>query len=425
VSVDSSARGDIDLFKMKLHWGMFGSAAPIFPGFEVDISDRIPDESKPDAVWHRERARSILRAYPEVKDLFGICRCTAILCLAAAGAQLALAACAVHLPWWGILLIAYFIGPLINIQLFQLSHECDHGLVFKSTFLNRYLFTLTSIPMFLSAHHTWWVEHIVHHNDMGAKKDFISRRRTFFMATRKKPPLFVPFVFHMLIAQMLRSIAGLLVYVVTSLLRFRLQPTDTALKVLGDTHLVSAYKKQGIEKWAVIYPLLSFVIFGALMWYGYWVGVQEGLVGWALACSVASPIFYLFITSAFFTGFLHPYCLGWVLGISHFHGSKRYQPTASHYGKLTNLVSFNAGLHVEHHDIMGIPWVRLWKLRRIAAEFYDDLVPIKSYTALGLQFVFANAQSFDEHFANQKYRNLDMLSDADQATKEAAGVTTG
>lgn len=413
---------ELDLFRMKFNWGMLGQPAPVFPGFEVDIMDRVPDEAKPDAVWHRERARNILRAHPEVKELFGFWRGTAFFCLLSAGAQLALAATCVHLPWWGLFLLAYFVGALINIQLFQLSHECDHCLVFKSTVLNRYLFMLTSIPMFLIGHHAWWVEHIVHHNDMGAKKDFISRRRTFFLATRKKPPLIFPFVFHMLISQFLRTVFGLVVYVFTSLLRFRLKPTDFALSVLGDRHLVSGYKRQGIEKWAVVYPLVSFAIFGALVYYGYWIGARAELTGWALAWSALKPMVYLFFTSAFFTGWLHPYCLGWVLGISHFHGSRNYQPTASHYSRLLNLASFNAGLHVEHHDIMGIPWHRLWKLRRIAHEFYDDLVPIKSYTVLGLQFVFANKESFEKDFSNQMYRNREIINQADDQTKEAAGV---
>ena len=82
------------------------------------------------------------------------------------------------------LLVAYFIGSSINIMLFQLGHECVHGLVFKRQSWNRVLFTLTTLPMFLSGHHTWWAEHLVHHTDMGAKKDFITRRRTFFLATR-------------------------------------------------------------------------------------------------------------------------------------------------------------------------------------------------------------------------------------------------
>src|SRR5262249_27158847 len=67
------------IFRTKWRLGMLGTAAPVFPGFEVDILDRVPDDEKPDAVWHRERARAILRAHPEVKDLFGNTPSTAVL----------------------------------------------------------------------------------------------------------------------------------------------------------------------------------------------------------------------------------------------------------------------------------------------------------------------------------------------------------
>lgn len=372
---------------------MLGSAAPVFPGFEVDILARVPDDEKPDAVWHRERARDILRAHPEIKELFGHSAWSAIPCLLAAGTQLALAAAAVYVPWWGVVLMAWFAGAPINIALFQLAHECDHLLVFKSKFWNRYLFTLTSIPMALPAHHTWWTEHIVHHNDMSATKDFVTRRRSYFLATRKKSPLFVPYSVFMVILQTLRTALGLVMYVFTSLLRGRLEPTDATLCVLADEHLVSGYRKDGIAKWAVIYPMIAFAIFGGLYAWGGW-----------------TPILYLMASQAFFTGFLHPYCLGWVLGISHFHGRRNYQPSASHYGRLINLTTFNAGLHVEHHDIAGIPWFRLWKLRDMAPEFYNHLEPIRSYTALGLRFVFANEETFEDNFNTETHRNVERFS---------------
>ena len=47
-------------FKLKFHWRILGTPAPMFPGFEADISERVPDGDKPDAVWHRERARDDL-----------------------------------------------------------------------------------------------------------------------------------------------------------------------------------------------------------------------------------------------------------------------------------------------------------------------------------------------------------------------------
>ena len=51
------------------------------------------------------------------------------------------------------ILVAYFIGSWVNVNLFQLAHECNHNLVFKKTAWNRWLFTLTTLPMFMSAHH--------------------------------------------------------------------------------------------------------------------------------------------------------------------------------------------------------------------------------------------------------------------------------
>jgi sphingolipid delta-4 desaturase len=375
-------------FKPGFRLRMLGSAAPVFPGFEVDINDRVPDDEKPDAVWHRERARAMLRAHPEIKQLFGHYPGTAVWCVLAASAQLALAMAVSHGPWWVMLLTAYFIGTAINIMLFQLGHECTHGLVFKKSSWNRHLFTYTTLPMFMSGHHTWWMEHLVHHNDQGAKKDFITRRRSFFLLTRVTSPLFVPYSLIMLVMQVLRSIVGLVMYLFGSLLRGRLKPGRLTLMVLSDQHLASGYEKENYTLWAVTYPLINLAVCAALYMYGGWMSVA-----------------YLLASQAFFTGFLHPYCLGWVLGISHFHGCKRYQPTASHYGRIVNLLSFNAGLHVEHHDIMGIPWFRLPKMREIAPEFYDDLEKIRSYTLLGLHFVFSRGKTFDENYNNEAHRN--------------------
>ena len=382
-------------FKPRWTWRMLGSAAPVFPGFEVDILDRVPDDEKPDAVWHRERAREMLQAHPEIKELFGNYPLTAIWCVLMAGLQLGAALAVSHFPWWVTFVAAYCLGALVNITLFQLAHECDHLNVFKSKFWNRYLFMVTAMPMFLSAHHTWWIEHIVHHNDMSATKDFTTRRRSYFLATRRKSPLLVPYSFFMAILQAIRSAVGLVLYVFTSLLRGRLEPTPFTLSVLADEHLVTGYQKERITKWAVVFPLYCLTIYGLLYWYGGW-----------------KPLVYLMMSQVFFTGFLHPYCLGWVLGISHFHGRRHYQPTASHYGRLINLTTFNAGLHVEHHDIAGIPWFRLWKLREMAPEYFNNLETITSYTALAMRFVFSKNQYFEDNFNTETHRNLQRFAEA-------------
>src|SRR3954454_25398059 len=109
---------------LRFHPRILGSAAPVFPGFEVDILARIPDHEREDAVWHRERAKAMIKAHPEIRDLFGTDSSTAFWCLAVAGTQLALALAVSRGPWWVMLLVAYFIGSSINVALFQLGHEC-------------------------------------------------------------------------------------------------------------------------------------------------------------------------------------------------------------------------------------------------------------------------------------------------------------
>jgi len=385
-------------FRPKFHIRVLGSAAPVFPGFEVDILDRVPDDEKPEAVWHRDRARAILRAHPEVRKLFGNSPATALCCAFCSGSQVALAAWSAHLPIWAVIALAWVFGSMLNVCLFQLAHECNHNLIFKKTFWNRVCFTFTSLPMFLSGHHTWWAEHLTHHSDMGAKKDFITRRRTFFLTSRILSPMFFPYSLLMIITQIGRGFIGLAIYVATDLIRGRIIPSDRTLAVLADQHLVSGYRRDRIEIWAVIYPILNFTMCGLLFWYG----AASGASIW----SGFKPLLYLMAAQAFMTGFLHPLMLGIVLGISHFHGTRKYQPSASNYSRLMNVLTFNAGLHVEHHDIAGIPWHRLWKLRRIAHDFYDDLEVIPSYLLLGLKFVFCSPTTFAEEFDNETQRNI-------------------
>lgn len=46
--------------------------------------------------------------------------------------------------------------------------------------------------------------------------------------------------------------------------------------------------------------------------------------------------------------------------------------TYSYYGPL-NILTYNVGLHNEHHDFPAIPWTRLPEVYRIAREFYEPL----------------------------------------------------
>ncbi len=392
-------------FDLKFHWRILGSHAPVFPGFEIDICDRVFDKEKPDAVWHRERARGILRDHPEVKKLFGRSLWTGCWCVCIAAAQLAISLAAPQMTWWLILLIAYTFGTMANIALFNLAHECNHALVFERKSWNRWLFTLTSMPMLLPAHHTWWIEHHVHHNELGARQDFVKRRRSILLHMKDRifghpvsgrirnllgwttTPLFSPIAVFVLMAQTIRSILGLFVFAVTAIANRKIKPDRLALKFLADEHLISGYRKYGIETWAVTYPIMCLGMVASL-WFFF--GVK----------SVA----YLLLSALFMAGFLHPLAFGFMLSNSHFHGFRSYQPTSSYYGWL-NWISFNFGLHTEHHDLASIPWYRLGQLRRMAPEYYEPLLKTRSFSALAFKFAFGPRDDFN----NEEHRNEQML----------------
>jgi sphingolipid 4-desaturase/C4-monooxygenase len=61
--------------------------------------------------------------------------------------------------------------------------------------------------------------------------------------------------------------------------------------------------------------------------------------------------------------------------------------TYSYYGPL-NLLTYNVGLHNEHHDFPAIPWTRLPRLNGIANEFYKDLPKHESWTRCLWDFVW-------------------------------------
>lgn len=108
------------------------------------------------------------------------------------------------------------------------------------------------------------------------------------------------------------------------------------------------------------------------------------------------PLIYLIMCS-FLAGSLHP-CAGHFISehyffsradggtesIAELKGKQQAQEgsdalkslsppeTYSYYGPL-NILTYNVGLHNEHHDFPAVPWTRLPKLHKIAREFYEPL----------------------------------------------------
>ncbi|MFP6780830.1 MAG: fatty acid desaturase, partial [Gammaproteobacteria bacterium] len=92
---------------------------------------------------------------------------------------------------------------------------------------------------------------------------------------------------------------------------------------------------------------------------------------------------YLTLSTLFALG-LHPLGGRW---IQEHYLTQPGQETYSYYGPL-NKTCFNMGYHNEHHDFATVPWNNLPKVRKIAPEFYNNLVSYDSWTAVLLRYIF-------------------------------------
>lgn len=128
------------------------------------------------------------------------------------------------------------------------------------------------------------------------------------------------------------------------------------------------------------------------------------------SCDSFQPLFYLLLSS-FLAGSLHPVAGHFIAehyifenvkngatesiaevragsassGAGTGDGEDEYKQeipppeTYSYYGPL-NILTYNVGLHNEHHDFPAVPWTKLPVLHRIAAEFYETLPCHRSWS---------------------------------------------
>lgn len=62
--------------------------------------------------------------------------------------QIFLAWCAADLPWWGMVLVAYTIGGIINHSMTLAMHEISHNMAFHNNiFLNRIMGFIANLPL--------------------------------------------------------------------------------------------------------------------------------------------------------------------------------------------------------------------------------------------------------------------------------------
>ena len=115
---------------------------------------------------HRERAGAIIKAHPEVRQLISRNPYSFLILVGVVALQLTLAYVAGGLPWWGVLLMAWFVGAFANHCMYVMIHEATHDRIFVHRWANMLAGIMADIPNVAPAFVSFRTYHLRHHTDM-------------------------------------------------------------------------------------------------------------------------------------------------------------------------------------------------------------------------------------------------------------------
>lgn len=287
---------------------------------------------------HPARARAILKAHPEVRQLMGRNPATVFILVAVVLFQIVMAGAVGRLGfdrWWLAVIVAYGVGAFANNCLYVMIHEATHNLIFANRKLNRLAALIGDLPNLFPGATGFSICHLAHHahqGDYARDGDLASMWEARLIGRRWYAKLVWLLLFPL--------------FQVTRPLRLRSVAIFNGWTMLG------------------ICFSIAFDVTIVM------------LCGW-------NGLLYLFCSMLFALG-LHPLGARW---IQEHYSLTSEQETYSYYG-LLNRMTLNVGHHNEHHDFPLIPWNRLPRLRALAPEFYDTIQYKRSWSRLLVEFIF-------------------------------------
>jgi sphingolipid delta-4 desaturase len=290
---------------------------------------------------HAERAHAILKRHPEVRALIGADPRTFMAILGLVGTQVLVAWLLRDAPAWAIAVGAYGVGACVNVCLLAMIHEACHGLIFRTLAGNRLAAFIANVPTFFPAAESFIRYHKLHHQYLGEYDRDVSIPR-----------------------------------------KWEARCTERS----------SARKTLWVMSYWLLYPIRLYALVASRDVWNRWT-----LANWCtqIAFNVAvaasfgyNALLYFFLSFAFSFG-LHPLN---AMTVQEHSMIRAGQDTYSYYG-FGNYLTFNSGYHHEHHDLPGVPWLRLPQLRSLASEFYEPLTAYRSWTALLIGFIWNPAQN--------------------------------
>lgn len=285
---------------------------------------------------HTIRRKAILEKYPQIEKLFKKDPYPTIIPVFIINI-IQLVMCFIitkyNYDWYYLAAIIFCFGAVLNHSLFVLYHDITHFNCFKSVKVNQIFAIIANLPQIIPSAIGFGRYHRDHHTSLG---DVLN-----------DPDIPTVWEIHFFKKWYLR-----LGYFILMPLFYGLRPYFKAPKppiLMEYINLIACFT----------YAYLIYFFFS----------------GKALA--------YLFLST--WVGFsIHPVTAHVIA--EHYEFIKG-QDTYSYYGWI-NLINFNMGYHIEHHDFPNISWHRLPEVRKIAPEFYDNLPKINSYLTVFYKYIF-------------------------------------
>lgn len=284
---------------------------------------------------HNIRREKILEKYPEVKKLLEKDPSSLYFTIAINLFQFGMI-CFVNKyveSWLYLILLTYFVSATANHALFVLMHDITHFTCFKSIFSNQIVGILTNIPQCIPNAVSFGRYHRDHHTYLGHEVD--------------DPDIPV-----LLEIQTFNNPLKKMIFLAIMPFFYALRPYFKSPKIQNKMEILNIIV-------IVITDYLIIKYFGGKCFFYLIVGTLWGLSINPVAAHIIAE---------------------------HYEFNKS-QDTYSYYGWL-NYLSFNIGLHLEHHDFPNISWRKLPQLRKIAPEFYETLPQVDSYVKVYLKYIF-------------------------------------
>ncbi|KAI3326042.1 fatty acid desaturase-domain-containing protein [Xylariaceae sp. AK1471] len=297
---------------------------------------------------HRTRRLEIIKAHPEVTKLCGPEPLTKYLVVLVVSIQIF---CAYLLRntsffspyFWA---LAYVVGATANQNLFLAIHEISHNLAFRSPTANRLLAIIANLPIGIPYSASFRPYHLTHHKSLGVDgldTDLPTAAEAVFLDSILGKAFFCTF--------------QIFFYAVRPMAVYRVPFTWVSALNVATQLSFDAVILRTLGAQSLLYFLLSSFLAGSL-----------------------HPLAGHFIAEHYVYSTVTPTQADPANGIP-------VPETYSYYGPL-NFLTYNVGLHNEHHDFPAVPWTRLHKLHAIAREFYSDLPHHTSWTYVIWRFIF-------------------------------------